>query len=325
MAKKITALLPGVKEQVVMRDFNTFKVGGVADYFYEAKSVEDLIKAVKVAVNQKLPYFVLGNGSNILFSDYGFPGLVIKNMAARVAFMTEKSQVIADSGVTLIKLIMESVSHDLSGLEFLYGVPGTVGGAVYGNAGAYGSAIGSYVKSLTLLKIDPKDNLPKVVQVDGAWMNFGYRQTKLKNLKSKTKPVILTVRFQFSRIQKEKLMRHLKEYQEYRRRTQPAGLTTGSIFKNPIPDSLINVIGSGTKGMPELPPERTAGFMLDQADAKRLKYSTVEVSPKHANWVLSKNGAKATEIRSLIEEMRERVRQKYGITLEEEIEYIGQW
>lgn len=325
MAKTILNLLPEAKEHVVMRDLTTFRVGGVADYYIEVRSVENLVKAVKAATSLKLPYFVMGNGSNILFSDYGFPGLVIKNLSANIAIMREKSQVIVDSGVILSKLIMESVSGELSGLEFLYGVPGTVGGATYGNAGAHGSAIGDYIRSLTLLKIDPKDGMPKVVQVDGSWMNFGYRTTKLKEMKSKTKPVILTVRFQFSRIQKEELMRRLNKYQDFRSKHQPTGFTAGSIFKNPIPESLRNVTGKGTHGMPEIPRERTAGFMLDKAGVKKIKYPSVEVSPIHANWVINKNGAKANEIRQVIEEMREKVRQKYGVTLEEEVEYIGQW
>lgn len=325
MVKTILSLLPRAKEQVVMRDMTTFRVGGVADYYVEAKSVEELIRAVKVAISLKLPYFVMGNGSNVLFSDYGFPGLVIKNLSSNIAIMREKSQVIVDSGVILSKLIMESVSKELSGLEFLYGVPGTVGGATYGNAGAHGLAIGDYVKSLAILKIDPKNGLPKVVQVDGSWMNFGYRTTKLKETKSKTKPIILTVRFQFSRIQKEELMRRLNKYREFRKVNQPAGFTAGSIFMNPIPESLRHVTGKGTRGMPEIPRERTAGFMLDKSGVKKIKYPTVEVSPMHANWVINKNGAKANEIRQVIEEMREKVRQKYGITLEEEIEYIGQW
>jgi len=325
MAKKLADILPDTREQVVLRDLTTFKVGGVADYYYEAKSVEDLAKAVKAALSLKLPYFILGNGSNILCSDYGFPGLVIKNATSNIAFMREKSQVIADSGVMLSKLIIESVSNELSGLEFLYGVPGTVGGAVYGNAGAHGNAIGDYVKGMTILTIDSQDNLPKVIQVGAEWMDFGYRTTKLKQLKSKTKPVILTVRFQFSRIQKEELMRRLNRYQALRQKTQPAGSSSGSIFKNPIPESLANVTGLGTKGMPEIPPERTAGFMLDKAGAKKIKFANAEVSPLHANWVVSKPGAKANEIRSVIEEMREKVRQKYNITLSEEIEYIGQW
>jgi UDP-N-acetylmuramate dehydrogenase len=325
MARTINELLPGVSEHIVMRDITSFQVGGVADYYFEAKSVEQLVNALKAAINLRIPYFVMGNASNILFSDYGFPGLVIKNKANNISFIREKSQAVVDAGVMLPRLITESVSNDLAGLEFLYGVPGTIGGATYSNAGAHGSSIGDYIKNLTLLKMDPRDGQPKVIQVDGSWMDFGYRTSKLKKIKSKNKPIILTVKFQFSRIPKEELLRRLKKFQDFRSAKQPGGYSAGSIFKNPLPESLTNVTGMGTKGMPEFPKQRTAGYLLDKAGAKKIKYPYVEVSPVHANFIISKKGARANEIRSVIEEMRDKVRQKFGITLEEEIEYVGQW
>lgn len=323
--KKITEIIPGIREHVVMRDFTTWHVGGVADYFLEVFSIDDLLRATRYAVANKIPYFILGNGSNILFSDYGFPGLVIKNLTSNIALLHEKSQIIADSGVTLSRLIMEAASNDLAGLEFLYGVPGTVGGALYSNAGAWGSAISDYVKNITFLKIDPKDGIPKIFRYDSSWMEFGYRTSKLKSMKTRLKPVILSVKFQFSRNQKEEIMRRLNLVTEKRQQSQPVGFSAGSVFRNPIPKELENITGRGTKSMPELPIERTAGFMLDQAGAKNLKAGQAEVSSKHANFIINKDGAKATDIRTLIEEMREKVRQKYGITLEEEIEYVGQW
>src|SRR3972149_10193037 len=149
--KNIIELVPDVREHIVMRDKTSFKVGGVADYYYEAKTIKDLIKIVKTALLHKIPYFILGNGSDVLFSDYGFPGLVIKNSTSNIAVMKEKSQLIVDSGVMISRLIMTAVANELSGLEFLYGVPGTVGGAVYGNAGAYGWAIGAVVQNFTWL------------------------------------------------------------------------------------------------------------------------------------------------------------------------------
>ncbi len=323
--KKITEILSEVREQVVMRNYTSLKVGGVADYFFEAKKIEDLVRAVRVSVDYKIPYFILGGGSNILFSDYGFPGLVIKNSSSNVAVLKEKSQVIADSGLTLARLIMETTANDLSGPEFLYGVPGTVGGAVYGNAGAYGQSIGDYVKNLTVLKIDPKDNIPKIFQFDRLWMDFEYRSSRLKKFKSRFKPVILSVRFQFSQNQKEEIMRKLNSFKENRFKTQPIGLSAGCVFKNPIPNELKNVTGKGSRGMPELPRQRRAGYLLDQSGAKKLKIGAAVVSGKHANFVLNNDGARASEIRTLIEAMREGVTQKFGVTLEEEIEYVGQW
>ena len=323
--RKITDLLDNVREHVVMRDFTSLRVGGVADYFFEASSVDDLVKAVRKAVEINLPYFILGGGSNILFSDYGFPGLVIKNSTSNIAIMREKSQVIVDSGVYLSKLIMACVANDLSGIEFLYGIPGTIGGSVYGNAGAYGQSVGDYIKNITMLIIDPKDGVPKIVQYNSSWMEFGYRTSKLKKMKNRFKPVILSCKMQLSQNQKEEIMRRINKSKDNRVKSQPIGSSAGCVFQNPIPKELENVIGRGSKGMPELPIERRAGYMLDQAGAKNLKIGSAEVSNKHANFVINTNSAKASEIRMLIEEMREKVREKYNIVLNEEIEYIGQW
>lgn len=323
--KKISDILPKIREHVVMRDYNTFKVGGVADYFLEVKEVDELVKAVRTAFSLKIPYFILGNGSNILFSDYGFPGLVIKNSTSNIAIMQEKSQAIVDSGVMLGQLIMKLASADLGGLEFLYGIPGTVGGATYGNAGAWGSTIGDYLKNITLLESDPETGIPKIVQCEASWMDFGYRTSKLKKMKNINKPVILTVRLQLARSQKEEIMRKLNVYQSKRGKSQPIGHSAGSIFKNPIPKELTNVTGAGTKNMPEFAKERTAGYLLEASGAKKSKVGLAEVSNAHANFIVNHDGAKAADIRTLIEEMREKVNQKFGIILEEEIEYIGQW
>ena len=326
--KKITEILPEMKEHVVIRPYNTFHVGGVADYFYQARSTNDLVRAVRLAVEYQIPYFILGNGSNILFSDYGFPGLVIQNLSANIAVMKEKSQIIADSGAALARVIIEAAESDLSGLEFLYGIPGTIGGAVYGNAGSYGHSIGDYIKNITLLILDPKDNLPQrlqIVQYDHSWMDFDYRGSKLKKIKSKTKPVILSVKLQLAQNQKEDIMRKLNHSKELRTKTQPVGFSAGCVFKNPIPSELKNITGRGTHGMPELPKERRAGFMLDQAGVKKMRIGEAEVSNIHANFIVNQANAKASDIRTLIEEMREKVAQKFHVTLEEEIEYIGQW
>lgn len=323
--KKITDIIPRIQEHVVMRDFTSFHIGGVADYFFEAKTIDELIKAVRTAIALKIPYFVLGNGSNILFSDYGFAGLVIKNTTSHIAIMKEKSQVIVDSGVMLSRLIMELASNNLAGLEFLYGVPGTVGGALYGNAGAWGNAISDFLRHLTVLEKDSETGTAKVNQYDINWMDFSYRNSKLKRLKIKDKPVILTARFQLAQSQKEEIIKRLNNFNQNRQKTQPVGFSAGSVFQNPLPKEIKNIVGTGTKNMPEFSKERTAGFMLDQVGAKKLKNGSAEVSNIHANFIINKNGAKAVEVRSLIEEMRDRVNEKFGIVLKEEIEYIGQW
>jgi UDP-N-acetylmuramate dehydrogenase len=318
-------LKAGLQEHVIMRENTTLKIGGVADYFFEAKTVDELIKAVKAAKKAVMPYFILGWGSNILFSDFGFPGLVIKNSTQNTSFLIEKSQVIADSGVTIAKLILEATSNNLSGLEFLFSVPGTIGGAIYGNAGAYSQSIGDFVKSATVLMPGEKDKEPEIVQLDHDWFEFGYRTSRLKELQGLQKPIILTVTFQLAQNRQEEIMRRLNNYKNKRSETQPVGQTCGCIFKNPIPEDLEGVEGKGSVGMPEVPAERTAGYLLDSSGAKKLKSQYIKVSPKHANFLLTAPGAKAQDARKIIEEMRTGVMKKYNINLKEEIEYIGQW
>ncbi|MBM2821015.1 MAG: murB, partial [Candidatus Berkelbacteria bacterium] len=149
--------------------------------------------------------------------------------------------------------------------------------------------------------------------------------SKLKKIKSKFKPVILSARFQLSQNQKEEITKKLNNYKTQRETNQPLGFTAGSVFRNPIPSELKNITGTGTRGMPDLPKERCAGYLLDQVGVKKMSVGAAEVSGKHANFIVNKGDAKAADIRTLIEEMREKVRQKYAIILEEEIEYIGQW
>lgn len=321
--------LKGVREHEVMRDHTTMKVGGVADFYFEAKTIDDLIKAVKIALRAEVPYFILGNGSNVIFSDFGFPGIVIKNTTNNLAFLKNESQVIADSGLNLSKLIMEATSQDLGGVDFLFGIPGTVGAAIYGNVGAYGQSIGDFVKSVTMLIPDYKDENgeiePRVVQFGPEWFEFSYRESKLKKQKGYQKPIILSVKIQLAQSQKEEIMRRLQNWQSHRQNIQPIGQSAGCVFKNPIPQEMADLVGTGSKNMPEFPKERTAGYLLDKAGAKKLKEGGARVSPKHANFILNIDHAKAQDVRRLVEQMRSLVHNKFDISLEEEIEYIGQW
>lgn len=311
-----------IKEHEVMRNHTTWKVGGVADYYYEAKTVDQLIKAIKTAHKHHLNYFVLGNGSNILVSDFGIPGLVIKNSTNNIAFMADKSHVIVDSGVMLSKLIMECASSDFSGLEFLFGIPGTIGGAIYGNAGVKGQSIGDYTKSISILELDDK-NEHVVKQYTKEWLKPSYRETELKKLKKPNKPVILTAHLQLAQSKQLDITRKLNEWRQIRETTQPSGNSAGSVFRNPIPEDMIPLIGKSSAY--QLPKERTAGYLLDKAGAKKLKLEKIKVSPKHANFIITEEGAKAQDMRQLIQQMKDLVKEKYDIDLVEEIEYVGQW
>src|SRR3990167_97559 len=304
--------LPALQENVALRNFTTMKVGGVADWFIEAKTVEELVASVRAAHNNKIPYFILGNGSNIIFSDSGFPGLVIRNRTASIAF-TDKSQVIVDSGVLLAQLILAAASHNLSGLEALFATPGTVGGAVYGNAGTHQNAIGSLVRSITLLRPDGK-----IVRVLPSWMRFAYRTSRLKEIPlTEPKPVILTVRLQLARAKLEDIQKRLAEVKAWRIAKQPLGeFTAGSTFRNP---------GAGHNFPGTEPSQQTSWSLIRESGAHSLRVGDAMPSQKHVNFMTNRGKATAREVRNLIEKVKERVREKTGITLTEEIEYIGHW
>ncbi|MCL5410880.1 MAG: UDP-N-acetylmuramate dehydrogenase [Patescibacteria group bacterium] len=299
-----------LKKNVCLRDFVSIGVGGVADFFYVAKNIDQLAKCIMLAHELKVPYFVLGGGYNVIPSDSGFPGIVIKNESNNVAFSGDNSQVIVDSGVSIGKLINLAASRDLGGLEFLFGVPGTVGGAVYGNAGAFGYEIGDFVKSVILL-LPKEDKTTIVVNKPCEWFNFAYRSSKLKTdfNSEKFKPIILTVKLQLVRRRKDEILGLMQQNMAKKKDSQPLNeKSAGSFFKNPDTNS-----------------ETTAGYLLDKSGAKKLKMGGAAFSKQHANFLVNRKNASASDVRKLAEKAKDSVKDRFNVDLEEEVEYIGKW
>jgi UDP-N-acetylmuramate dehydrogenase len=298
-----------LKKNVLLRDHVSIKVGGVADYFFVAKDITGLTKAVTIACKLKIPYFILGGGYNVVPSDFGFPGLVIKNESSNIIFSPDFSTVIVDSGVNLGRLINLSAGRDLGGLEFLFGVPSTVGGAIYGNAGAFNYSIGDFVKSVTVLI--PSDDGVLIEKHDADWMKFSYRSSNLKTnyRDSKHKPVILTATLQLVQRRKDEILRTMQETLERKKKNQPVGdISAGSFFKN---------CGQA--------PEKSAGYLIEKSGANRLKVGGAAFSKKHANFLINKKNATAQEIYDLAVKAKQVVKEKFDLDLNEEIEYIGKW
>jgi UDP-N-acetylmuramate dehydrogenase len=298
-----------LQQKVALKNYVSLGVGGEAEYFYIAKKIDDLVKAVTVAHRHNLSYFVLGGGYNVVPSDEGFSGLVIKNECSNAAFSGDTSEVIVDSGLNLGKLINLAASRDFGGLEFLYGVPGTVGGAVYGNAGAFGYEIGDFIKSIILLV--PKTDEMAIIKKDKIWMGFSYRSTKLKKefKNEKFKPVILTVKLQLVKRRRDEILGFMQENLKQKKLSQPLNeKSAGSFFKNISKQS-----------------EESAGYLLEKAGAKRMKVGSASFSKKHANFLVNRKNATASDVRGLAEKAKDAVREKFNKDLEEEIEYIGNW
>ena len=295
--KKLKEILPGIQKNIPLKKYTTFRIGGPAQYFFKAKKKEDLIKAVETAERFNLPFFILGGGSNLLISDKGFKGLVIKNEAQR--FEIEKQRIIGESGAALDKVVAEAIKAGLAGLEKGSGIPGTLGGAVYGNAGwPKGDwEFGNLVKAVELLMPDRK-----IKKVGKNWLSFQYRNSRLKKTKGK-KPIVLEVVLELKKGRVKDLEKKRLEILKIRSEKIPPGLSAGSIFKNPS--------------------EKPAGFLIEECGLKGKKIGKAQFSQKHANFIMNLKGAKAIDVLKLINLAKKKVRSKFGIILEEEIRCLG--
>jgi len=309
--ERVKKLLGGI-ESGELKKYTSIGVGGYCNLIFTAKSVEDLMKAVTSARKAGIPYRVIGNGTNVIFADSGFDGLAIVNRASQINIDSESGAVIVESGASLMRLILESVSAGLSGLEALYGIPSSVGGAIIVNCGAHGVTISDFIRSVTVII-----SSDKIISCPPSWFKFGYRESKLKYSKSDSPPVILSATLQLQHRKTEDSAALVAKYQKWRQMHQPLGQkTSGSVFRNPK--------GSDVTASDD-DKYKSAGYLLDSVGAKNFRVGDAAVSKKHANWIINLGHASASDIRSLVEKMRGAVEDKYHVTLVEEIEYLGDW
>lgn len=294
--KDILKELSGVQKNVSLAPYTTFKIGGKAKYFYEAKSKEDLVKAIKAAKEAGLPFFILGGGSNILVSDKGFNGLVIKIQNTK--YEIQDMRVVADAGVLLNKLVDESVRVGLTGLEWATGIPGTVGGAVRGNAGAFGVSMADTVKSVEVFNI----NSGSMDQWSNGSVEFGYRDSIFKRDKDL---IIFSVVLELKKGNKEISKRVIKRHLAYRKKRQSLLSSAGSVFENPF--------------------DKSAGYLIEQCGLNGKKINKAMIYKEHGNFIVNLGNAKAKDVIKLINLCKKKVREKFRIELKEEIEYLGEF
>lgn len=295
-----------------MSKYSSMGVGGPARFFIEARNINELVEILELLRSVAAPYKVIGGCTNIIASDEGFEGVIIRNRTSSINIDPNSGRVIVDSGVPLSLMIMNAATAGLGGLEPLYGIPGTVGGAIINNAGAHGVAISDFLRSASVAY-----SAEKIENCSTQWFGFKYRQSNLKYKKEDFPPVILSAIFQFQRRKNEDLVDNLAKYKKWRVEKQPIGAkTTGSVFRNPSGTDNANSDNEKFK---------SAGYLLEQVGAKRMTVGEARVSKKHANWIESGPGATAADVRKLIDKMRNAVEEKYQITLSEEVEYIGKW
>lgn len=277
------------------------RIGGPAEVFLAAHTLADLREAARIAWSFDAPLTILGGGSNLLISDAGVPGVVIHNQADKVTF--QETQVIAESGTGTIQLARRCAARGLSGFEWAGGIPGTLGGAVYGNAGAHGGDMQGTLLEVAAVIPSEDEGATRDVTWSNAELAFEYRSSILK--RERRACVILRVRLALQPDDPQTIQARMQSYNDYRKRTQPPGATIGSMFKNP--------------------PGDHAGRLIDAAGLKGTRIGGAQISPKHANFFLNVADATAADVKALIDLAREAVRDRFDVTLDLEVELIGEW
>lgn len=334
--------LKKIKKNISLRDYTTFKIGGEAKFFLKTKNKEELKKAIEWAKEKGLPFFILGGGSNLLVSDKGFKGLVIK---IELRNLKNRSQeIFAEAGVKLETLVKVAEKRGLTGLEWAAGIPGTLGGAIRGNAAAFNCSISEIIKEIEVLNTDnlkwqifkPKD------------LKFGYRDSFLKKRKNL---IISSARLKLKKGDKKKIKEKIENNLRYRKENHPLEFpSVGSIFKN-LKFQPSQFFLKYLKKFPELEKfkqkgEIPAAYLIEQCGLKGFQIGKVGISNKHSNFIINLSGisiynknwssqkkyltkenknqekAKAKDVLKLIKLIKRRVKNKFDIELEEEIEYL---
>lgn len=287
-----------MKENVSLAPYTSARIGGPADILITVTSADELARAIKLLRKEQIPYTILGGGSNVLISDRGIRGVVILNRAKGVRFHNgEEPSVTAESGVIFSNLANRCASKGLSGLEWAAAVPGTIGGAVYGNAGAFGGDIAGSLIWAELLTENGREKFT------AEQMAYGYRTSILK--RGELDAVVLSAQLRLKASTREEVTASIQQFSAHRKATQPAGASMGSMFKNPDGDY--------------------AGRLIESAGLKGTRIGNAEVSPVHGNFFITHEHTRAEDIRALIALVQSTVKEKHGVDLELEIELIGEW
>jgi UDP-N-acetylmuramate dehydrogenase len=278
-----------------MRQFTSIRVGGPADSLFFPKDVKELRKVVRYARQKKIPFFILGKGTNLVVKDKGIRGWVISLAQGMKKIQMDGEVVEAEAGLPLQRLVQFTIQKGLTGMEPFFGIPGTVGGGLAMNAGAWGSELKDVLLSITLMKEDGE-----IIERSRQRLKFFYRTLDLP-----PSWIILKGRFQLKKEKKEEVLERVKSYSEMRKRTQPLDYpSAGSIFKNP--------------------EEGSAGKWIEEAGLKGFQMGQAMVSDRHANFIINVGKATAEEVINLMEWVERKIYEEKGISLEREVKVVGE-
>ncbi len=285
-----------VEEHATLKNLNTYHIGSTTRYLISPNSVQDLISILKLLKENNIKYFILGNGSNIILNDREYAGAVIRlNNLNGLEIQEDKNLTYAEAGVMLPTLVKEVINRSLTGLEFAAGIPGTIGGAIYGNAGAYNSCIMDYVESVTVL-----DENFEIQTIEHEDITYSYRTSMFKETK---KYIIIAAKFFLKKGDKQSSLELVEERQKRRVETQPLEYASaGSVFRNPEGDF--------------------AGRLIESSGLKGYKIGGAEVSEKHANFIINKGNATSKDVYKLINYVHDTVLEKTKVDLLIEQEFI---
>jgi len=301
---------------VSLKPYTTLRAGGRAEYFSVAETSNQLADLAVKAQRLKVPATILGWGSNVLPSDDGVPGLVLMNNARRIA-VARSGEVLADAGCGFQELFLKTAQSGLRGLEFAVGIPGTVGGALVSNAGAYRSCVSEFLIGIEVVSDGERQ------WVDPGFMEFGYRDSILRR-RSPPQVALLRIRMQLPEGNPKQIYDEAREYQRQRISKQPPSASAGSFFKN-VNDSVLaaslDKLPAALRSAGVVP----AGYLIEAAGLKGFRMGGAMLGERHANFVLNVGNATSFEIRRLAEHAKEIVLAMFEVELEEEVLYLGDW
>ena len=280
-----------------MKKHTTFRIGGPADYYLCPHSTEELQKILQICRENKLEFFILGNGSNLLVSDKGYRGVVIQLWKNFSDIETEDNTITVKAGALLSKVAAEALEESLTGMEFASGIPGTMGGAVMMNAGAYGGEMKDIIREVTVLTREGE-----LLTLSKEEMNFGYRTSVVKEKGY----VVISAELQLRKGDREEIRKVMDELKERRVTKQPLDMpSAGSTFKRP-------------EGY-------FAGKLIMDAGPRGFSVGGAQISEKHCGFVVNKGDATAADVLGLIGEVQKRVQEKFGVALEPEVKFLGEF
>ena len=289
-----------IKKNEPMAEHTTFRAGGAADFFLTPDNAKEMASLIETCCKNKLPWYVLGNGSNVLVKDEGFHGVVISTKNLNSIELIDEYRIYAECGAVLSKVANFALDNDLSGLEFASGIPGTVGGAVFMNAGAYNREIKNSFESAEILDVDKKTNEFSTIIMNNDEMEFSYRYSVLqKSGAINLSAVLCLVKSNYVEIKD-----HMIEINRKRAEKQPLDLpSAGSAFKRPL--------------------DNFAGKLIMEAGLSGYSIGGAQISEKHCGFIVNRGNATANDILGVVDHVQDVVFEKFGVALEPEFRIIG--